>query len=53
MMRSMFAVALVALAAVALGTSDVPGAALDAAARHMLDTGTLSGDVAEAVRHAL
>jgi hypothetical protein len=51
MTRTLIASLVVLTAAIALGVSDLPGVAVDAALQQMLDDGTLRGQVAEAVRH--
>jgi len=53
MKRTLIASLLVMTTGIALGLSEAPGLAVDAAARQLLDDGTLQGDVAEAVRRAL
>jgi len=53
MKRTLIASILVVVAAVALGGSALPGRAVDAAARQLLEDGTLRGEVAEAVKRAL
>jgi len=53
MKRTLIAGILVLISGTALGLSGLPGLAVDAAARQLLDDGTLQGDVAEAVRRAL
>jgi len=53
MKRTLLASVLVVITGTVIGLSGLPGVAVDAAARQLLEDGTLQGDVAEAVRRSL